>query len=227
MIPLFSIILLILSLVGCMVFKLDLVYGLLIGMFSFMAAAVHSGFFFKSVLLMMWHGIRESFIVVGVLLIIGAMTGIWRGCGTIQQLVVYGTELIHPRLFILYAFLLPAEKLLEKFSSRISLFTITALTGIPLIMFSCNQTLALMLHVPLLRPLYQKRGLSKERLMLDIADTTVLFSALVPWCLACSMPLEMLGASAACIPFAFFLYTPAVVSFFRNQRDKRTVPLSH
>ncbi|MBQ6342541.1 MAG: hypothetical protein IJI41_05415 [Anaerolineaceae bacterium] len=430
MTPLASIILLILSLIGCMIFKLDLVYGLLIGMFAFMAAAVHSGHSLRAVLRMMWSGIRESFIVVGVLLIIGAMTGIWRGSGTIQQLVVYGTELIHPKLFILFAFLLPAavsyligtsfgtsasigvvmmtlcrvsgadpvltagaimsgifvgdraspasscahlnayltgteiysnvkrmlkdaipatliticaytalsilnpvqtvethiidnlrsdyqltpmllipaliilaaplvklnikpamgisilcasilsvtiqkmewgellrtlilgyqakgelaeilsggglrsmahgclmivisatysgifngtnmllpaEKHLEKLSSRMSLFTITALTGIPLIMFSCNQTLALMLHVPLLRPLYQKKGLSKEQLMLDMSNTTVLFSALVPWCLACSMPLEMLGASPACIPFAFFLYLPAVVNVTRGR----------
>ena len=103
----FSIILLILSLLGCMILKIDLVYGLLIWMAAFMAAAAHAGFRLKNILRMMWEGIRESFIVVGVLLIIGAMTGAWRAGGTIQQLVVYGTELIHPKLFILFAFLLP------------------------------------------------------------------------------------------------------------------------
>ena len=82
-----SIILLILSLLGCMILKADLVYGLLIGMLAFMAAASHAGFHLKDILRMMWNGIRESFIVVGVLLIIGAMTGAWRGSGTIQQLV--------------------------------------------------------------------------------------------------------------------------------------------
>ena len=426
-----SIVLLIVSLLGCMVLKIDLVYGLLIGMFSFMASAYHSGFCLKEILQMMWSGVRESFIVVGVLLIIGAMTGIWRGSGTIQQLIVYGTELIHPKLFILFAFLLPMavsyligtsfgtaasigvvmmtlarvsgastlltagavmsgiffgdraspasscahlnayltgteiysnvkimlkdcipavlisiglyavlsflnpprsvdkqiltglqteyhlsglllipalvillaplirmniktamgisiftasilavvmqqmsimellktlvlgydakgelgpllsgggirsmahgcimilisatysgifngtnmlsdmEKKLEQLSNRFSLFRITALTGIPLIMFSCNQTLALMLHVPLVRPLYRKKGISKEKMMLDISNTTVLFSALVPWCLACSMPLEILGAGPACIPLSFFLYLPALVSFFRDMR---------
>jgi len=430
----FSMILLVISLLGCMILKLDLVYGLLVGMAAFMAAAVHAGFSLKKVLQMMWHGIRESFIVVGVLLIIGAMTGIWRGSGTIQQLVVYGTELIHPQLFILYAFLLPsavsyligtsfgtaasigivmmtlcrvnnanptltaaavmsgiffgdraspasscahlnahltkteiysnvkimlkdcipamvlsigfytilslthplqkvdaqiieifrneyrlspllllpaaiilfaplikmniktamgisilcasvlaltlqkmslsdlvrtlvlgyqakgelagllsgggiksmvhgcimivisatysgifnetdmlrpAGKLLEKMSGRMSLFSLTAITGIPLIMFSCNQTLALMLHVPLIRPLYQKKGRSNEQLMLDMANTTVLFSALVPWCLACSMPLEMLDASPLCIPLAVFLYFPALVTFLRNRRQTK------
>lgn len=433
MTPLISIIVLILSLIGCMILHLDLVYGLLVGMFAFMATAIHSGHPVRSVLHMMWNGIKESFIVVGVLLIIGAMTGIWRGSGTIQQLVVYGTELIHPKLFILFAFLLPAavsyligtsfgtsasiglvmmtlcrvsganpiltagaimsgifvgdraspasscahlnayltgteiytnvkimlkdsipamllttllytllsflhplrtldthiinqikaeytlsplllipaaiiliapliklnikpamglsiasasllavllqgmsgkellrtlilgyqakgelaqilsgggirsmahgclmiiisatysgifngtdmlrpaEKLLEKMSLRMPLFAVTALTGIPLIMFSCNQTLALMLHVPLIRPLYRKNGLSNERLMLDTANTTVLFSALIPWCLACSMPLEMLNASPSSIPLAFFLYLPAIVTLLRGKHSR-------
>ena len=80
---LISILILILSLLGCMLLHLDLVYGLLVGMFVLMAAAVRSGYTLKDVARMMRDGIRESFIVVGVLLIIGAMTGIWRGCGTI------------------------------------------------------------------------------------------------------------------------------------------------
>lgn len=425
-----SMILLILSLLGCMVLKLDLVFGLLVGMAAFMAAAVHSGFRLKDVLRMMWNGIRESFIVVGVLLIIGAMTGIWRGSGTIQLLVVYGTELIHPKLFLLFAFFLPAavsyligtsfgtaasigvvimtlcrvsganpvltggavlsgiffgdraspasscahltaylteteiysnvkrmlkdclpallvtlslytilsflnplqtvdlqvlntlraeynlsplllipaviiliapfvkmniktamcisilsasilalvmqhmppiellrtlllgyeakgdlssllsgggvrsmahgcimivisatysgifngtnmlapaENFLEKISSRFSLLQITALTSFPLIMISCNQTLALMLQVPLIRRLYRNKNVSNEQMMLDLSNTTVLFSALVPWCLACSMPLEMLGVSAVCIPLAFYLYIPAVIALLRDR----------
>ena len=110
--------------------------------------------------------------------------------------------------------------MLEKLSGKTSLLMMTALTGIPLIMFSCNQTLALMLHVPLLRPLYRRKGITNEQMMLDISNTTVLFSALVPWCLACSMPLEMLDGSAACLPLAFFLYVPAVVSFVRDRNLK-------
>ena len=430
-----SIALLILSLLSCMILKQDLVYGLLVGMAAFMAAAVHSGWKLKDVLHMMWTGIRESFIVVWVLLIIGAMTGIWRGSGTIQLLVIYGTELIHPKLFVLFAFLLSAaisyligtsfgtsasigvvmmtlctmsganpivtagavmsgifigdraspasscanlnayltgteiyrnvhlmlkdtipaflitiglytilsfmnplqvmdshlldslrsqytltpwllipaliilfaplikmniklamgisivcasvlavvfqgmsfpelirtlllgyeargelssllsgggvrsmvhgcimivisatfsgifngthmlssaERFLERISNKLSVFQMTMLTSFPLIMFSCNQTLAMMLHSSLIRPIYQKKGIANEQMMLDLADTTVVFAALVPWCLAASMPLEMLGASPACLPLAFYLYMPALVSLFRDLKHKHT-----
>lgn len=425
----FSVLLLIISLAGCMILRLDLIYGLLVGMLAFMGTAVKQGHDFRRVLGMMWTGIRESFIVVGILLIIGAMTGIWRGCGTVSLLVVWGTELIHPKLFILFAFLLPmavsyligtsfgtaatigavmmtlcrvsgadplitagavlsgiffgdrcspasscahlnayltgteiysnvkamlkdcipatlmtvslytvlsflnpvqsvdmqiltvlreqfnlspllflpaliilaapfiklnikaamgisicvssvlavtlqrmsisellrtlilgfeargdlsallsggglrsmfhgcimiiisatfsgifngtqmlsaAEEFLDRKSEKIPVFLMTVLTGIPLIMAACNQTLALMLHVPLMRPIYERKGLSSEKLMLDISNSTVLFSALIPWCIACSMPLEMMKASSACIPFAFFLYLPAIISLVRG-----------
>ncbi len=424
------------ALVACLIWDIDLVYGLLAGMFVFMAAAVRSGYGLKSVLKMMWAGIRESFIVVGVLLLIGAMTGIWRGSGTIQQMVIYGTELIHPKFFVLFSFLLPVavsyligtslgtaatigvvlmtlcsmsgenpviiagavmsgiyfgdraapasscanlnayltktdiysnvrlmlkdclpallitsglytllsfgnplkaidmrvldemkdqvrlspllllpaviilvapfikvrikkaiglsilcaaviayfmqgmpvreilrtillgyeakgglarilsggglksmarccvmiiiaatysgifnetqmlsgmEKLLEKLSDRVPLIVITGLTGIPLIMVACSQTLALMLQVPLIRPLYAKKGISNEQMMLDTADTTVLFSALVPWCLAATMPLTALKAPVSSLPYAFYLYLPALVSLFRELFRKKVV----
>ena len=110
------------------------------------------------------------------------------------------------------------ENALERFSQKTSLPVMTLLTGLPMIMFSCNQTLALMLQVPLIRPIYEKRGISHEKLMLDLSDTTVLLSGLVPWCLACSMPLEMLNASPACLPFSFFLYLPALTVLVREIR---------
>ncbi len=427
---------LILALLACMILDADLVYGLLAGMFVFTAAALRSGYSLKQVLKMMWAGIRESFIVVGVLLLIGAMTGIWRASGTIQQMVIYGTELIHPKFFVLFCFLLPVgvsyligtsfgtsatigvvlmtlcamsganrvviggaimsgiyfgdrasptsscanlnayltkteiyrnvklmlkdavpaflisaglytllsfrnplqtvdtrileemksqvrlspllllpavivllapmvklnikaavglsvlcaaviagtvqkmpitgilrtallgyeakgafasilsggglksmihsnimiiiaatysgifngtqmltgmERFLEKLSEKVPPFVITALTGIPLIMISCSQTLALMLQVPLIRPLYEKKEIPNEQMMLDTADTTVLFSALVPWCLAVSMPLDMLQVARSCLPYAFFLYVPALVSLVRTMFRKKVV----
>ena len=430
-----SIILLIISLLGCIILKLDLLYGLLAGMFLLMAAAVHSGSSLREVLGMMGKGIRESFIVIWILLIIGAMTGIWRGCGTISLLVVYGTRMIHPRIFILCAFLLsaavsyligtslgtaatigvvmmalssvsggdpvltagavfsgiyfgdraspasssahlnayltkteiyrnvrimlkdcipamlittglytvlslirplqtvdtklidglrtsfdlspllllpalvilaaplirinikyamgfsivtasvlacvlqhmpvaemlrtlltgyhpsgefgamlsgggvysmvhscgmimisatyagifngtdmlaPMERRLEKLAQKTSPYRVTLLTSLPIIMFSCNQTLAMMLHAPLIRPIYEKHGVNNEKMMLDLANTTILFASLVPWCLACSVPMDMLGIGFAAIPLAFYLYMPALVTLFRDLKYKKT-----
>ena len=108
MTPAAAMILLIVSLLACIVTGIDVAYGLLVGMFAFTAAALKLGYSPKRVLKMMWDGVHESFIVVGMLFMIGAMTGIWRGCATVQLLVVRSAELIHPKLFIFFAFLLCA-----------------------------------------------------------------------------------------------------------------------
>ena len=431
MTPAAAMILLIVSLLTCIVTGIDVAYGLLVGMFAFTAAALKLGYSPKRVLKMMWDGVHESFIVVGMLFMIGAMTGIWRGCATVQLLVVRSAELIHPKLFIFFAFLLcaavsyligtsfgtaatigvvmmtlcrvnngnlllttgaiisgiyvgdrgapasscatlvahltktdlyrnvkrmlidvipallltaavylvlsffyplesvdlavldemrtmynlsplllippliiliaplvkfnikaamglsiaagcvlavtiqgmspaevlkilvvgyeakgslghlvsgggltsmlhgnilmvisatfsgilnethmlaPAEALLERMSKKLTPFQITMLTSFPLIMISCNQTLSLMMQVPLLRSLYEKHGLDNEQMMLNLSNTTALNAGIVPWCLAISNPLEILGGSAAAIPLAFFLYFPGIIALIRDIR---------
>jgi len=53
-------------------------------------------------------GVKTSFIVVGVLILIGCLTGLWRSCGTIAYFIVFGVGLCPPGLFVLLAFLLSA-----------------------------------------------------------------------------------------------------------------------
>ena len=41
----------------------------------------------------------------------------------------------------------------------------------------------------------------------ELGKTSVIVLAgLVPWCIACSVPLGMLGCGTECLPFAFYLY---------------------
>ena len=42
--------------------------------------------------------------------------------------------------------------------------------------------------------------------MLDIENSVVPLCGLVPWCIACSVPLGMLGLDARSLPLAFYLY---------------------
>jgi len=57
----------------------------------------------------MWaDGAKQSLTVVKVMLIIGAVTAIWRAAGTIAVSVYYGIQLITPHLFLPVAFLLTA-----------------------------------------------------------------------------------------------------------------------
>lgn len=81
-------------------------YPLFAALSLFIAVLVRQGFALSALLRMGLRGARQSLPVVSVLLIIGMVTAVWMAAGTVPALVYYGTGLISPRFFILWAFLL-------------------------------------------------------------------------------------------------------------------------
>ncbi|HZW50134.1 MAG TPA: Na+/H+ antiporter NhaC family protein [Bacillota bacterium] len=94
------------SLLVCLISGSSILFGLSAGAIAFVVAALFMGYKPFAVGRMMWRGVRDSFIVMSILLLIGSMTGVWRACGTIPFLVYYGIHLIAPQTFILFSFLL-------------------------------------------------------------------------------------------------------------------------
>lgn len=80
------------------------VYSLLLSMGIFGVVLLRRGFSFKDLLQMAIDGSKQSFPVLNVLLLIGAVTASWMASGTVPAIVYYGIQLIHPRYFILAAF---------------------------------------------------------------------------------------------------------------------------
>jgi len=70
----------------------------------------------------------------------------------------------------------------------------------------CNQTIGIMMIHQLLGPVYEKQGKDAGEMVQDIANTIVVMVALCPWCIACAVPLEMLGVGAEAIPRAVLMY---------------------
>ncbi|MBP1927133.1 NhaC family Na+:H+ antiporter [Sedimentibacter acidaminivorans] len=95
-----------LSLIFSVLKKIPTTIPLLIGLLCFIFTALHRGFTLKQIFKMMSTGTIKSLIVISILLLIGLITGIWRACGTIPFFVYYGTKVIIPQYFILFAFLL-------------------------------------------------------------------------------------------------------------------------
>ena len=82
------------------------VYPLLVAIALLMVVLLRRGFELKALLQMAIVGARQSFSVIWILLLIGAVTAVWMASGTVPALVYYGVQLIHPRLFLLLSFLL-------------------------------------------------------------------------------------------------------------------------
>ena len=83
-----------------------IVAGLVLALFLFSALAVRMGFSPRRVAQMARVGAHTAMPIVVILLVIGMVTGSWRGAGTIVGFVDYGVKLITPRLFLLVAFVL-------------------------------------------------------------------------------------------------------------------------
>ena len=82
----------------------------------------------------------------------------------------------------------------------------------------CNQTIAAIMQSQLTADLYGEDEEEKTSKMLDIENSVILVSGLVPWCIACSVPRAMLGAQYIAAPLAFFLWVVPLWWLIRNKK---------
>ena len=81
----------------------------------------------------------------------------------------------------------------------------------------CNQTIAILMCAALLGPAYKKRGLGGDRLARDIGCSAVDLCGLIPWCIACSVPLQVMGVGAQALPLSFLLYLLPLVTLVKDR----------
>ncbi len=103
-------------------------------------------------------------------------------------------------------------------SDKISVYPAMLLASLSTAAFSCNQTLAVMLTQQLTVKMYKKRKLTDGQLALDLENTVIVLSALIPWNIAGAVPAAALGADAGFIPYAFYLYLLPLVAVLSTRR---------
>lgn len=94
------------SLFLSVIYNIQIILPLFIGLGGFIACGLYRGFKFGGILTMMGHGMKKLSLVLQIFALIGLITGVWRSSGTIAYFVFYGTKWINPSFFILLAFLL-------------------------------------------------------------------------------------------------------------------------
>ena len=70
----------------------------------------------------------------------------------------------------------------------------------------CNQTVAIVMNQEIMERYYRENELSGLDMARDIGNTVLNLVGMIPWAIACSVPLANMGGTAASIPFAVFLY---------------------
>ena len=94
----------------------------------------------------------------------------------------------------------------EAVARKCGLFTATVLVSLLAGMIFCNQSIIIMMAYPLLRDVYERCGHGNEELALDVENSGIVMAALIPWNIAGSVPLQMLDAGSAAIPYMVLLY---------------------
>ena len=111
----------------------------------------------------------------------------------------------------------PAQRGLARLSRRIGRFPALCAASLGASMLFCNQTIALVFCKELMEKTYLDAGATREELALDLSCSVVTVAGLVPWCIACSVPLSMLDAGVSAIPCACYLYLVPICYFFTKR----------
>ena len=167
------------------------------------------------------------------------------------QISVFGCELDHPELsailsgggvvsmvngmFIVFfsctssgilkgaGLLDPVKEKLEHLTERTDLFFTTALVSLASAALLCNQSIALVLTEQMVGDAYRRRGQGGVDLAHALGNTAIPLPAMIPWSIAVSMPLAVMEAPSASIPFACFLYLCPLCDwlFWRGRERKK------
>lgn len=106
---------------------------------------------------------------------------------------------------------------------RIGALTVETAAGVLCSGIFCNQAIGVIMTTQLVADAYDGEGRSRRELVQDIANTTVLSAGMIPWCVACSVPLTMFGSNYGAMPYAVYMYLVPICwaltkrFFFRRQ----------
>ncbi len=92
--------------------------------------------------------------------------------------------------------------MVTKLAEKTTPMTAAAFSGTVTCAVACNQTLGIMLTKQLCDDIPQ----SREDAAINIENSAVLIAAIIPWSIACAVPLSSIGAPSLSVVFAFFLY---------------------
>ena len=130
-----------------------------------------------------------------IVLISSAYSGIFEGTGLLSEI----------------------EHFFERLSEKINVYPTIILTSIATAAFSCNQTLAVMLTHQFQYKIYEKKRLSTYQLALDMENTVIVISALIPWNIAGAVPAAALSADSGFIFYAFYLFLVPLANLFTRK----------
>lgn len=107
----------------------------------------------------------------------------------------------------------------RKISNKIGRYPLMLIMSFFVAGLFCNQTIGIIMQNQLSDGLYGDSEEECTRKMLDIENSMVVVAGLVPWCIASSVPLAMLGVDARAILVGFYLWLIPLCYLFRKNKE--------
>ena len=118
------------------------------------------------------------------------------------------------------------QKSIDSLSKKTTPYCAAMLTSILIGVLACNQTL----NVMLTKQLCERAVPSRQDLAIYLENTAIVISPLVPWSIACTVPLASINAPRESVVFAFFLYLVPLCSLVYTSFQHKTtadIPWHH
>ena len=113
------------------------------------------------------------------------------------------------------------EGAFAKLSGRIGRFGAMIAASFASCALFCNQTIGIIMCKQCMGANYGDNEQERREMMLDMENSVITIAGLVPWCIASSVPLGMLGCDIRSLPLSFFLYLLPICWFFRRKNEKK------
>ena len=132
-----------------------------------------------------------------------------------EEVVIVILSCAYSGMFSGTGLLEPVTEKIGGLVDRMGLLTVHILLSFGTCMLFCNQTVGTVLSAQLTREEYRRRGLEPMELAANIGNSTINLAGMVPWAIACSVPLTTMGVGLGALPFSFYLYLLPVCTWIR------------
>lgn len=150
-----------------------------------------------------------------------------KGGGAVSMLEISAILLIscaYSRILNDTGLLAGLQNKIEGLMKKTGKFPVTVLCSIIFSAIFCSQTIAIAFDASLLKGPYENSGSTRKELAVDIGNSAILISALIPWAIASSVPLKVMGVGMEALPYAFFLYLVPLINFLMPFRWQNCPP---
>ncbi len=109
-------------------------------------------------------------------------------------------------LFTGTGMLIPYQQRVGRMADRIGLYPTQMLLALGCAALFCNQAVTTVMGCELMKDRYRERKIPAMDMAVALGDTALHMPGLIPWCIACSVPLASIGSGLEAVPFAVYLY---------------------